>query len=56
MVIIKPKRLKHGDVIGIISPASSPDDFSKINSGVEYLEKIGYRVEIGKNVGTSEGY
>jgi muramoyltetrapeptide carboxypeptidase len=56
MVIIKPKRLKHGDVIGIISPASSPDDFSKINSGVEYLEKIGYHVEIGKNVGTSEGY
>jgi muramoyltetrapeptide carboxypeptidase len=56
MAIIKPKKLKHGDVIGIISPASSPDNFSKINRGVEYLEKIGYRVEIGKNVGTSEGY
>jgi muramoyltetrapeptide carboxypeptidase len=56
MAIIKPKKLKHGDVIGIISPASSPDNFSKINRGVEYLEKIGYRVEIGKNVGISEGY
>lgn len=56
MAIIKPKKLKHGDVIGIISPASSPDDFSKINRGVEYLEKIGYRVELGKNVGASEGY
>ena len=56
MAIIKPKKLKQGDVIGLISPASSPDDLTKINRGVEYLEKIGYRVEIGKNVGTHEGY
>jgi muramoyltetrapeptide carboxypeptidase len=56
MGIIKPKKLKPGDVIGIISPASSPDDLTKINSGVQYLEKIGYRVEVGKNVGSKEGY
>lgn len=56
MGIIKPKRLKHGDTIGIISPASSPDDLSKINRGVEYLEKLGYRVEVGKNVGSQTGY
>lgn len=56
MGIIKPKRLKPGEVIGIISPASSPDDLTKINSGVQYLEKLGYRVEVGKNVGTQQGY
>lgn len=56
MGIIKPKRLKTGDTIGIISPASSPDDLSKISRGVQYLEKLGYRVEIGKNVGSQEGY
>jgi muramoyltetrapeptide carboxypeptidase len=56
MRIIKPKRLKQGDVIGIISPASSPDDLTKINMGVEYLEKSGYRVEVGKNVGSQNGY
>jgi len=56
MGIIKPKRLKPGDTIGIISPASSPDDLTKINSGVSYLEKLGYRVEVGKNVGSQEGY
>lgn len=56
MRIIKPKKLKPGDVIGIISPASSPDDLSKINSGIEYLEKLGYRVEVGKHVGMQEGY
>lgn len=56
MKIVKPKRLKAGDVIGIISPASSPDDLTKINSGVQYLEKLGYRVEVGKNVGSNDGY
>lgn len=56
MGLIKPKKLKPGDVIGIISPASSPDDLTKINSGVQYLEKLGYRVEVGKNVGLQEGY
>ncbi|MFA3781510.1 LD-carboxypeptidase [Melioribacteraceae bacterium 4301-Me] len=56
MRIIKPKRLCKGDVIGIISPASSPDDYSKINKGVEYLEGLGYRVEVGKNVGKETGY
>lgn len=56
MRIIKPKRLRKGDIIGIISPASSPDDLSKINRGVEYLEKLGYRVEVGKNVGQEIGY
>ena len=56
MGIIKPKRLKTGDVIGIISPASSPDDLTRINRGVQYLEKLGYRVEVGKNVGSQDGY
>ncbi|MEW6194615.1 MAG: LD-carboxypeptidase [Bacteroidota bacterium] len=56
MGLIKPKKLKPGDAIGIISPASSPDDLTKINSGVHYLEKLGYRVEVGKNVGLQEGY
>ena len=55
MAIVKPKRLKPGEVIGIISPASSPEDLSKINRGVTYLEKLGYRVEIGKNVVLKEG-
>ena len=54
--MVKPKRLQPGDVIGIISPASSPDDLLKINNGVQYLEKLGYRVEVGKNVGMQEGY
>ncbi|NOX64769.1 MAG: LD-carboxypeptidase [Chlorobi bacterium] len=56
MKMIKPKRLKKGDVIGVISPASSPSDLEKIEKGVNYLEGLGYRVEVGKNVGKINGY
>ena len=56
MKIIKPKKLNKGDFIGIISPASSADDITKVEEGVRYLEKIGYRVEVGKNVGQYHGY
>ncbi len=56
MKVIKPKKLNKGDVIGIISPASLPKDLSKIEKGVNYLEKLGYRVEVGKNIEKSHGY
>ena len=56
MKTIKPKKLVNGDVIGIISPASSPSNLEKIEKGVNYLEKLGYRVEIGENVGKEHGY
>jgi muramoyltetrapeptide carboxypeptidase len=56
MRYIKPKRLLKGDLIGIISPASTPDDLSRINSGVKYLEKLGYKVLVGSNVGKNHGY
>ncbi|HRI48020.1 MAG TPA: LD-carboxypeptidase [Ignavibacteriaceae bacterium] len=52
----KPKKLKSGDVIGLISPASSPEDLSRVEKTVAYLEKLGYRVEVGKNVGKYYGY
>lgn len=56
MKIVKPKKLNKGDLIGIISPASSADDITKVEEGVKYLEKMGYRVEVGKNVGGYHGY
>lgn len=56
MAIIKPKKLNKGDLIGIISPASSPDDLSRIEKGVNYLERVGYKVEVGKHVGKYSGY
>lgn len=56
MKTIKPKKLEHGNLIGVISPSSSPEDITKINKGVQYLEKLGYKVVVGNNVGKVRGY
>lgn len=56
MRVIKPNHLRKGDLIGLISPASSPDNLEKINEGVKYFERLGYRVIVGKNVGKYRGY
>lgn len=56
MSLTKPPRLQKGNTIGIISPASSPDDLSRIEKAVSYFEKKGYRCEVGKNVGKYFGY
>jgi muramoyltetrapeptide carboxypeptidase len=56
MRIVKPKKLKKGEVIGLITPGSSPDDLMKIELSIKYFEKIGYKVELGKNVGKYHGY
>ena len=53
---VKPKKLSKKSVIGLISPASSPEDQTLINKGVKYLEGLGFRVKIGKNVGKQNGY
>ncbi len=56
MKVIKPKKLQKGDLIGIISPASSVDDPAKLEKSVRYLETLGYMVRVGKNVGKYNGY
>ena len=56
MRIIKPAKLKTGDVIGIIAPASAPVDPTKLENGIRYIEKNGYRVELGNNVSKINGY
>ncbi|MCX6149991.1 MAG: LD-carboxypeptidase [Ignavibacteriales bacterium] len=56
MKILKPSKLNKGDLIGIVSPASTPDDLTKIEKGVRYLEGLGYQIEVGSNVGQNIGY
>ncbi len=56
MRFIRPSKLSKGDLIGVISPATSPDDHTVIERGVKYIEKLGYQVEVGKNVGKYHGY
>jgi muramoyltetrapeptide carboxypeptidase len=56
MNIIKPEKLKQGEVIGMISPSSPVSDRGKLDAGVSYFEKMGYRVKVGKNVMKERGY
>jgi len=53
MKIIKPERLRSGDLIGVCAPASPPCDLER---GLRYLERLGFRVELGKTVHGRLGY
>jgi muramoyltetrapeptide carboxypeptidase len=53
---IKPPRLRKGDVIGLISPASTPSASEKIEKAVAYLERSGYRTKIGRHAMDQVGY
>ena len=44
--MIKPKRLRAGDTIGVVAPAGSVDP-SELAQGVERLKEMGFRVEVG---------
>ena len=56
MEIIKPEKLKREDVIGIISPSSPISDKAKLEAGVSYFKKMGYRVKVGNNAMKEWGY
>lgn len=56
MQTIKPPKLNKGDLIGLISPASTPDDLNRIESAVKYFEDLNYKVITGRNVGKYYGY
>ena len=49
MNIIKPKKLKKGDLISIIAPCGDIDE-NYVQNGVKFFEKLGYRVKLGKHV------
>jgi len=56
MTITKPPRLKKGDLIGLVSPSSTIADPARIEKGVSYLERLGYRVIVGNHVLKTYGY
>ena len=58
MEIIKPYKLKKGDTIGIVSPASplAGKIPSRFQRGIKNTQKLGYKVKIGKNATTIYGH
>lgn len=47
MNLIKPKKLQQGSTISIVAPAGNVDK-NKLQVGINYLEKLGYKVKLGK--------
>ena len=56
MKLLKPPPLKKNDLIGVVAPSSAPSLHGKIEKGVRYLERLGYRVEVGKHAKDIHGY
>jgi muramoyltetrapeptide carboxypeptidase len=54
--MIKPKRLEKGDTVGVISPASPSEKNSEVIRAAEFLEELGYKIVIGKNVNKMKGF
>jgi muramoyltetrapeptide carboxypeptidase len=52
----KATALKPGDTIALIAPASTPQVPEKVTKSVEYFERLGYRVVVGKNIEHRYGY
>ena len=50
------KALRTGDTIGLIAPASPARSEERIQKSVQYFERLGYRVELGKHLMDGPGY
>ena len=53
--IIKPKRLKVGDTLGVIAPASALSE-KTVTRAIENLTNLGFKIKLGKNVRAQNGY
>src|SRR3954452_11025452 len=52
----KPPRLRPGDTVGIVAPASSWESRSELLRGIAGLEAWGRRVKLGAHVNDRHGY
>ena len=54
--IIKPKRLKAGDTIGLVCPAAPAFNRETVQVAVESMQALGFKVKMGKNIWKRYGY
>lgn len=54
--LIKPRRLKPGDTVGLVSPASPLLDFRDIARAEKVLRSLGFKVLHGKNIRRRTGF
>jgi muramoyltetrapeptide carboxypeptidase len=54
--VLKPRRLRRGDTIGVIAPASPPATPESVENGIRYLEREGFRIRLGDAIEEKHGY
>ncbi len=54
-MLVKPERLKIGDTIGIIAPASPPNQ-ENLQRSFSFLEELGLKIKLGQHVADQYGY
>jgi len=55
-MLIKPPRLNYGDTIGLVAPASAPLDPDAIDRSVKILQRLGFKVELGRHLRKRHGF
>jgi len=55
-ILIKPKKLKFGDTLGVVAPSSPSYEEERIEIGKRNLEKMGFKVKMGKSCYSKYGY
>ena len=53
---MKPLPLHPGDTIAVVAPASAPREAGRLDAGIDYLRRLGYRVETGRADFGSHGF
>jgi muramoyltetrapeptide carboxypeptidase len=54
--LIKPERLRSGDVVGIVAPGSPPSDPADIDRYSDAIQKLGFQPKLAPNVRQRLGY
>jgi len=54
--LLKPERLCFGDTVGLVAPASAPQDPKAVDRAAAALERFGFRPKLAKNVRARLGF
>ncbi|WP_110112289.1 LD-carboxypeptidase [Bacillus sp. CGMCC 1.16541] len=54
-MVVKPAKLKQGDTVAIIAPASPPNQ-EKLKKSLSFLEQLGLNVKLGASLYNQHGY
>ena len=55
VMIIRPRNIRTGDMIGVIAPGS-PTTLNNVNIAKKHLEELGFRVKMGDSCYSQNGY